>query len=326
MKTLKSLIAPAVAVALVGAVSTANAQTEIKFGHVGNPGSLFEASAQEFAKRANAKLGGKAKVVVYGSSQLGNDREMMQKLLLGTQDISLPSTVMSSIVDEFGMFEMPYLVQDRAHMAKIEKEVVWPKLAPLAEKKGYKVLAVWENGFRHITNNKKPIVKPEDLKGIKLRTPKGKWRVKMFQAYGANPTAMAFSEVFTALQTGTMDGQENPFVQIYSAKFQEVQKYISLSGHVYTPAFPTMGLKRWQSLPADVKKVLEAEAKATQAFVYKMAADLDKSLLTKITAAGTKANEVDKPAFVKASGAIYSEFGKAVKGGADLIAAANKLR
>ncbi len=326
MKTLKHFLIPAVAAALVGVASTANAQTEIKFGHVGNPGSLFEASAQEFAKRANAKLGSKAKVVVYGSSQLGNDREMMQKLLLGTQDISLPSTVMSSIVDEFGMFEMPYLVQDRAHMAKIEKEVVWPKLAPLAEKKGYKVLAVWENGFRHITNNKKPIVKPEDLKGIKLRTPKGKWRVKMFQAYGANPTAMAFSEVFTALQTGTMDGQENPFVQIYSAKFQEVQKYISLSGHVYTPAFATMGLKRWQSLPADVKKVLEDEAKATQAFVYKTAADLDKSLLTKITAAGTKANEVDKAAFVKASDAIYKEFGTAVKGGADLIAAANKLR
>ena len=102
MKTLKSFLVPAVAVALVGAVSTANAQTEIKFGHVGNPGSLFEASAQEFAKRANAALGNKAKVVVYGSSQLGNDREMMQKLLLGTQDISLPSTVMSSIVDEFG--------------------------------------------------------------------------------------------------------------------------------------------------------------------------------------------------------------------------------
>ena len=325
MKLSRLLIAAA-AFALFGAPAAFAQGLEIKFGHVGAPGSLFEASAQEFAKRANAKLGTQAKVVVYGASQLGDDREMMRKLLLGTQDISLPSTVMTSIVDEFGIFEMPYLVKDREHMKRIEKEIVWPKLSPLAEKKGYKILAVWENGFRHITNNKHPIVTPDDLKGIKLRTPQGKWRVKMFKAYGANPTAMAFSEVLTGLKTGTMDGQENPFVQIYSAKFQEVQKYISLTGHVYTPAYPTMGLKKFESLPADVRKVLENEAKATQAFVYQQAAKLDGELLGKIKAAGVKVNEANKDAFVKASAAIYKEFGDAVKGASDLIAAANKLR
>ena len=99
------------------------------------------------------------------------------------------------------------------------------------------MLAVWENGYRHITNNKRPIKVPDDLKGIKLRVPEGKWRVKMFQAYGANPSPMKFSELFTALQTGVMDGEENPLTQIYSAKLQEVQKYLSLSGHVYTPAY-----------------------------------------------------------------------------------------
>ena len=125
----------------------AQAQTEIKLGHVGEPGSLFQKSADEFAKRANAKLGDKAKVVVFGSSQLGGDKEMLQKLKLGTLDMALPSTVMSSEVDLFGIFEMPYLVKDRAHMARIEKEVFWPKLAPEAEKKGLKVLAVWENGY-----------------------------------------------------------------------------------------------------------------------------------------------------------------------------------
>ena len=192
------------------------AQIEIKLGHVGEPGSLFQKSADEFAKRANAKLGNKAKVVVFGSSQLGGDKEMLQKLKLGTVDMALPSTVMSSEVDLFGVFEMPYLVKDREHMARIEKEVFWPKIAPEAEKKGLKVLAVWENGYRHITNNKRPIKAPADLQGIKLRVPEGKWRVKMFQAYGANPSPMKFSEVFTALQTGVMDGQENPFTQIYS--------------------------------------------------------------------------------------------------------------
>ena len=112
---------------------------------------------------------------------------------------------------------------------------------------------------------------PADLKGIKLRVPEGKWRVKMFQAYGANPSPMKFSELFTALQTGVMDGQENPFTQIYSAKLQEMQKFLSLSGHVYTPAYLTVGKTKWESLPADVRKILEDTAKETQAFVYETA-------------------------------------------------------
>src|SRR5712691_7031672 len=108
---------------------------EVKLGHVGEPGSLFAQSSEEFARRANAKLGDKAKVVVFGSSQLGGDKELLQKLKLGTVDMALPSTVMSSEADLFGLFEMPYLVKDRAHMAKIEREIFWPKLEPAAEAK-----------------------------------------------------------------------------------------------------------------------------------------------------------------------------------------------
>jgi tripartite ATP-independent transporter DctP family solute receptor len=297
----------------------ASAQTELKFGHVGEPGSLFAKSAEEFAKRANGKLGNKAKVVVFGSSQLGGDKELLQKLKLGTVDLALPSTVMSSESDLFGIFEMPYLVKDREHMQRIEKEVFWPRLAPEAEKKGVKIIAVWENGVRHITNNKKPITLPTDLQGIKLRVPEGKWRVKMFQAYGANPSPMKFSEVFTALQTGVMDGQENPFSQIVSAKFQEVQKFISLTGHVYTPAYVAVGSKKWGSLPADVRKVLEDTAKDMQKFVYATAEKDESELLAKIKAAGVKVNEVDKAAFVKASKAVYEEFGQSVKGSKELI-------
>jgi tripartite ATP-independent transporter DctP family solute receptor len=297
----------------------ATAQTEIKFGHVVEPGSLFAKSAEEFAKRANGKLGNKAKVVVFGSSQLGGVKELLQKLKLGTVDMALPSTVMSSESDLFGIFEMPYLVKDRKHMQAIEKAIVWPNLAPEAEKKGLKVIAVWENGYRHITNNRKPIKLPGDLQGIKLRVPEGKWRVKMFQAYGANPSPMKFSEVFTALQTGVMDGQENPFSQIVSAKFQEVQKYLSLTGHVYTPAYATVGAKKWGALPADVRKVLEDTAKELQAFVYSTAEKDENELLQKIKAAGVQVNEADKPAFVKASKAVYEEFGQSVKGSKELI-------
>jgi TRAP-type transport system periplasmic protein len=257
--------------------------------------------------------------VVYGSSQLGGDKELVQKLKLGTVDMALPSTVMTSEVDLFGLFEMPYIVKDRAHMARIEKEVFWPSLAPEAEKKGLKILAVWENGYRHITNNKKPIKVPDDLKGIKLRVPEGKWRVKMFQEYGANPSPMKFSELFTALQTGVMDGEENPFTQIYSAKLQEVQKYLSLSGHVYTPAYLVVGARRYSNLPADVRKVLEDTARETQAFVYETAVKQETELLGKLKQAGMQVNEVDKEAFIKASKGIYDEFGKEVAGAKPLI-------
>jgi tripartite ATP-independent transporter DctP family solute receptor len=295
------------------------AQTEIKLGHVGEPGSIFQKASDEFARRANAKLGNKAKVVVYGSSQLGGDKEMLQKLKLGTVDMAVPSTVMSSEADIFGVFDMPYLVKDRAHMQKIEKELFWTKIAPEAEKKGLKVLAVWENGFRHITNSKRPINTPDDLKGIKLRVPEGKWRVKMFQAYGANPSPMKFSEVFTALQTGVMDAQENPFTQIYSAKFQEVQKYLSLTGHVYTPAYVVVGTKKWETLPADVRKVLEDTAKETQSFVYQTAEKDDNDLLGKLKAAGMQVNNANKDAFIAASKPVYEEFAKEVPSSKEVI-------
>jgi len=307
------------AAALALLANRALAQTELKLGHVGEPGSLIGAAADEFAKRANERLGGKYKVITYGSSQLGGDKELVQKLKLGTVDFAEPSTVMSSEADIFGVFEMPYLVKSREHMKKIERELFWSKIEPDAEKKGVKVLAVWENGFRHITNNKHPINTPADLKGIKLRVPEGKWRVKMFQAYGANPSPMKFSEVFTALQTGVMDGQENPFSQIASAKFYEVQKYLSLTGHVYTPSYLVVSTRKWSTWPADVRKILEDTAKDTQAWVYEKAAKDDESLLAMMKKAGIQVNNANKDAFIAASKPVYDEFAKEVPGAKQVI-------
>ncbi|HET7547932.1 MAG TPA: TRAP transporter substrate-binding protein [Usitatibacter sp.] len=317
MKTV--ILRAALAAALLAGALPVAAQTELKLGHVGEPGSLIGAAADHFAELANARLGGKYKIVTYGSSQLGGDKQMMQKLKLGTIDMVEPSTIMSSIADMFGVFEMPYLVKSREHMKKIGEQVFWSKIEPSAEKKGYKVLGLWENGFRQITNNKRPIVTPADLEGIKLRTPEGKWRVKMFQAYGANPSPMKFSEVFTALQTGVMDGQENPLSQIYSAKFYEVQKYLSMTGHVYTPAYLIMSTNGWNKLPPDVQKVIMDAAKETQDYVYQQGAKMDEDLLQKMKAAGIKVNEADKDAFIKASRSVYEEFAKEVPGAKEVI-------
>jgi tripartite ATP-independent transporter DctP family solute receptor len=326
MMGFKLLPAITTTAALAFAISGAQAETmELRFGHVGEPGSLFEASANNFAACANPKLGDKAKVQVFGSSQLGSDKEMLQKLKLGQITFALPSTVMSSVSPEFGVFEMPYIVKDRDHMAKVRDEVVMKTLQTAADKKGYQILGVWENGFRHITNNTRPINKPEDLKGIKLRVPGGEWRVKMFQLYGANPSPMAFSEVFTALKTGVMDGQENPFAQIYSAKFQEVQKYLSLTNHVYTPAYATVSKEHFAKLPEDVQKVLTECAVEGSAWTYKKAAELDTELLGKVKESSIQINEPDRQAFIEASKPIYDEFAKSVEGGPALIEAVQAL-
>lgn len=287
---------------------------ELQFGHVGAPGSLFAESAEEFARRVDAELDGRVSVVVFGSSQLGGDEVLLQKLKLGTIDFALPSTIMSSAVDAFGLFELPYLVQDRDHMRRIEEAIVWPTLVPKAAERGYGILAVWENGFRHVTNNVRPIVVPADLAGVKLRTPRGLWRVKLFQSYGANPTPMPLSEVFVALQTGVMDGQENPLAQIHASRFQEVQKYLSLTGHVYTPAYVTVG-RSFDRLPEDLQAALTRIARETQSYVYETAARMDAEFLDAIGAEGVEVNTPDLDAFRGASAEIYAEFAEAVEGG-----------
>jgi len=298
---------------------------QLKFGHVGAPGSLFALSAEHFASIANERLGERAEVVVFGSSQLGGDELLLHKLKLGTVELALPSSIMSSFVAEFGLFDMPYLVQDREHMQRIEEEIVWPDLAPLAAEAGYRIIGVWENGFRHITNNARPIVVPEDLQGIKLRTPRGVWRVRMFQLLGANPSPMPLSEVFVALQTGVMDGQENPLAQIHASKFQEVQRYLSLTGHVYTPAYVVAGTESWSRLPQDIRDTLEQAAREVQSFVYETAARLDNELLEDIERAGVAINEIDRQRFIDASRPVYDQFSADVPGGRELTQRAAAL-
>ena len=281
---------------------------ELLLGHVASPGSLVAETADEFARRANEALGGRARVNVFHSSQLGDDDTMLLKLKLGTVDFALPSTIMSSEIGAFGFFEMPYLVSDRGHMKRVGDEVFWPRIAPLAEERGLRIIGLFENGFRQITNNVRPIRVPEDLSDIKLRTPLGRWRVRLFQSYGAHPIPMSMSEVFVALQTGVIDGQENPYTQIYSQKFQEVQRYLSNTNHVYSPAYLTVGQERWASLPRELTARLEGVARGMTDWVLERAAVIDRALLAKLGESGMEVNEADRNAFVAASETIYEEF------------------
>lgn len=311
------------ALALGTMVQSASA-LEIVFAISAKPGSTQHITAEEFTKRANELLGDKAQVTFYGSSQLGKDKDLMQKLKLGTVHLSMPSSIMSSIAPEAGLFDMPFLVKDRAHLNRIEHKVFWPMIAPAIEEKGYKVVGFWENGIRHISNNVKPINTPDDLKGVKIRTPKSTWRVKMFSAWGANPTPMSFSEVFVALQTGVIDGQENPYTNIYAAKLNEVQKYLSVTGHVYTPSYLTAGVDQWAKLPEDVRMILEKTAVDVQGWMYATGTADDMSLRSKL-GDSMEVNVADRAAFVEASKPIYEEFAKEVSTGKAMIDMALQL-
>lgn len=323
MRFLKTALV--VSVMAFGSQAASADEIEIKFGHVGGPGSLFEKSANEFARLANARLEGTAEVVIYGSSQLGSDAQMLNKLKLGTLDLSLPSSIMSSVAPEFSLFEMPYLIEDRDHMRRVRNDFLRDELYEAAEGKNYKIIGIWENGFRQITNNVRPINVPSDLEGIKLRTPNGVWRVEMFKSYGANPAPMALSEAFVALQTGAMDGQENPLVQIYSQRFQEVQDYLSLSNHVYSPAYVLAGAS-WNRLPEEVRQVLIETAEEVEDYALEQGAALDESLLAKFEEEGMQINEVDTSIFVEQSADIYNKFGNEVDGGLEMIEKVDVLR
>ena len=329
MKLLKSSVILGITVVTLGlwpAAAGAQQPVTIRLGHVGFPGSLFDISANKFATDVNAALKGRVEVKVFHSSQLGSDEAMIKGIRVGAPEMQVPSTVMSTVDQRYGVFEMPYLIINRGHMKKVtENKEVQKALFDGLPARGVRVLGVWENGYRHITNNRRPIKVPGDLNDIKLRVPGGVWRVKMFKAYGANPSPMPFSEVYSALQSGVMDGQENPFSQIYSAKFQEVQKYLSLTGHVYTPAFLIVSETYWRKLPKDAQDTISKIAWATGDFARSEGDRMDRELLSKL-APPMQVNEPNKDLFIKASGAVYEEFGKEVAGGGQLIKTIQSLR
>jgi tripartite ATP-independent transporter DctP family solute receptor len=213
---------------------------------------------------------------------------------------------------------MPFLIRNRAHVRKVREAILNPVLRPAAKAKGYLILGMWEDGFRHITNNVRPIHTPADLKGIKLRVPKGIWRIKMFEAYGTKTVPMGFGEVYQGLQSQTIDGQENPLTFIESSKFYEVQKYLSLSNHVYFPSFVLVSEEHFAKLPPKTRQVLSETAVKMQDWVLERARKLEKDLVEKMSPYLT-VNEVDPLSFTIESRKIYEEYAKSSPASKSLI-------
>ncbi len=281
----------------------------VRIGHVGEAGSLMQLDAQDFAKRIADATGGAIKVEVFGSSQLGKQQELDQQVQLGSLEMAIPSSDMVSIVGEFSIFDMPSIFKDRAQVKAAVEGPMGKTLADLAAKKNMIVLGYWENGFRVMTDNKKPIHTPADLKGLKIRVPPNDVRVKMFKLWGANAGPLSFNELFSALQTGVFDGQENPYAQITSDKLYEVQKYLSVTNHVYTPTYLVASPKWFNSLDDATKKLLMDTAKVVGDDSRARGAKSDADGAKFVESKGMKVNtDVDTKAFKDAAAPLLTDF------------------
>jgi TRAP-type transport system periplasmic protein len=286
------------------------AQTfNLKLGHAVAPEHPYHLGALKFAELVAKKTGNRVKIDVYPSTQLGNERDMVEGLQLGTIDLVVTSTgPLGGFVPQMFVVDLPFLFRDREHAYKVLDGPIGRELLDAFSAKGIKGLAFWENGFRHITNNVRPIEKPEDLKGIKLRTMENKVHLASFRAFGASPTPMAWSEVYTALQQKTIDGQENPVAIVFHQKIYEVQKYLALTGHFYSPTPILMSLKVFNGLPQDIQKIMLDTALECATYERNLLRDSEAKQLAEVKAKGLLVTTPNKKPFQEAAASVYKEY------------------
>lgn len=297
---------------IVGCVVTlaagAAAQTvtmKIGIGHP--PGQSFVVASEKFKEMVEKRSNGRLKADIFHSSQLGGEREMQEMVALGTLEMSVSGV---TVIYEplYAMLEAPFLYRDRDHIKKVMASPIVAELGESLLKKGIRYVGFYENGFRNITNSKRAINDPADVKGLKIRTPENLAQIETFKALGAVATPMAFSELYNALAQGVVDGQENPLQNIWTGKMYEVQKHLAMTGHIYNSAYILASDKFWTGLPADLRKIAEESIKEASYWQLDYIAGLDKKLLDDCKAKGMLVTTPDREAFRKATAPAYDVF------------------
>jgi tripartite ATP-independent transporter DctP family solute receptor len=284
-------------------------QVVLKLGHAVAPEHPYHLGAVRYSELVAQRTKNKVKIDVYPSTQLGNERDMVEGLQLGTIDLVVTSTgPLGGFVPRIFVVDLPFLFRDREHAYKVLDGSIGRELLDAFSAKGIKGLAFWENGFRQMTNSVRPIEKPEDLKGIKIRTMENKVHLSAFRVFGASPTPMAWSEVYTALQQKTIDAQENPIAIIYFQKIYEVQKYLALTGHFYSPAPLLMSLKAFNNLPKNIQKIMLDTAMNCATYERNLLRDNEAKQLAEIKAKGMRVTLPNKKPFQAAAATVYKEF------------------
>ena len=297
--------------ALIGLAVSAPAfaqEVKLTLGHGAAAGNPRDEGAKRFAELVKERSNGRIAVQVAGSAQLGDDAAMITGMRTGSIDMSANSQgAISNVVPEYGALGMPYLFESAEHAWKVVDGPVGEELAKKSEAKGLVLLGFMDNGIRHTSNNKRPIATPEDVKGLKIRTPPDPVTVSIFRALGADTQQIKFSELYIALQQGTVDGQENPLANIYYSKLHEVQKFIALTGHKYETTPFLMSKKSWDRLSEADRKVIRASAKDAVDYQRQLALEVDRKLLEDMPKQGVKIDKVDRAAFAKATQPVLDE-------------------
>jgi TRAP-type transport system periplasmic protein len=297
MTFLRRTLIAAATVAVASASFSAFAQDIkprlIRFGYGLNEQSNQGRAAKVFAEQVEKASGGKMKVRAIGAAALGPDTQMQQALIGGAQEMMVGSTAtLVGITKEMALWDTPFLFNNVKEADAVLDGPVGQKVMDKLQDKGLVGLAYWENGFRNLTNSKRPVTKLEDLNDVKLRVMQNNVYLDSFKILGANAVPMPFSELFSALETKTVDGQENPYNTILSSKFYEVQKYLSVTNHVYSPWIVTVSKKWWDGLSKTEQKILLDAARVSRDFERKDTRDEAAKALGDLKAKGMQINEL----------------------------------
>lgn len=298
MKVTRRTVLSFAAVALLAAPFTQTFAQEIKprlirFGYGLNEQSNQGRAVKFFAEQVAKNSGGKMKIRAVGAAALGPDTQMQQALIGGAQEMMVGSTAtLVGITKEMALWDTPFLFNTAKEADTVLDGPIGQKVMDKLQEKGLVGLAYWENGFRNLTNSKRPVTKLEDLDGIKLRVMQNEVYLDSFKLMGANAIPLPFSELFSALETKTVDGQENPYNTILSSKFYEVQKYLSVTNHVYSPWIMTVSKKWWDQLSKDEQKVLSDAAIAARDFERKDTREEAAKAVADLKAKGMAVNDV----------------------------------
>lgn len=324
---MKKLVLGTIAAAMV-ATSGLAAEYTLKFSHVVSPNTPKGKAADFFEKKLEELSGGRIDVQVYPSSQLYKDNAVLKALRLNSVQMAAPSfSKFGKIVPQLALFDLPFLFRDINHLHAVQDGEVGQALKDKVSAKGIIALDFWDNGFKQLSSSKKPLLNPEDAKGQKFRIMSSKVLEAQFHAVDANPQMMPFSEVYSGLQQGVIDGQENTNSNIYTKKFHEVQKHLSITNHGYLGYLVVMSKKFWNKLPADLQANVKQAMKEATAKEREFAQELDQKQLAEIKAYAEKTGKLkiyelsadQKEAWRNAVSKIYPEFYSDRKIGKDLI-------
>ena len=295
------------------AVTTAayGADFTLTFAHVLTEDTPNARAAVKFKEEVEAKSDGRIEVNIRPAAQLGGDVEIIEQAQMGLVDIAIPPTGnLANFNEKMYLFDLPFLMNDNAAMARVLDGEVGTELLGTLDSNNLHGIAMWGAGFRHMTNNLRPINGPDDLKGVKMRTLQAPTILSTYRAYGANPTAMAYVEVYNGLQQGVVEGQENPLANIASMKFYEVQKYMTLTGHAYHTYAAVMNKAKWESLPEDLQTIVSdamiVGRDAARQYTNEDEAKIIDAIKDQIEI--QPLSDEGRAAFIEASKPIYDEF------------------